>query len=64
MKKLSNEIVHMKRKLKSTYISQKLNEADGNSKKTWNLLNSVTNRKASKDTVEPENINQESQQVQ
>ena len=58
IKKLSNEITHMKRKLKRMYVSSKLKEANGDGKKTWKLLNFITGREASQDTVEPENINQ------
>lgn len=58
IKKLSNEITHMKRKLKSVYIADKLAEAEGNSKKTWNLLNFITSKGASRDSIEPELINQ------
>ena len=57
--KLSNEITHMKRKLKRAYVTTKLEEAGGDGKKTWKLLDCVTGRVACKDSVEPENINQE-----
>ena len=59
IKKLNNEITHMKRKLKTAYFTEKLIEAHGNSKKTWNLLNLVTNRGKKEETVEPDNLTQE-----
>ena len=59
IKKIANKITHMKRKLKTAYITAKLKDAEGNVKKTWNLLNLVTNREIRKETIEPENLNQE-----
>ena len=59
MKKICNEVTHLKRKLKKQYVTAKIDEAQGSGKKTWNLLNLVTNKSACKDNTEPENLSQE-----
>ena len=48
----------MKRNLKEKYLSEKLDEAQNDSKKCWKILNAVTNRTKVKDSIEPEMITQ------
>ena len=59
IRRLSNSISHLKRKLKKKYITEKFKEAQGDTKKCWNILNQATNRTKSYDTVEPDMLNQE-----
>ena len=59
LKTISNSISHLKRKLKKKYIEEKLNEAKGNSKQLWKIINQVTNRTKSHETVEPDMMTQE-----
>ena len=59
VKKVSNKIGYIKRKLKQNYITEKITEAGADSKKLWKILNLITNRTASKKTTEPDFINQE-----
>ena len=49
----------MKRKLKKKYLTQKIKEAQGDAKKCWKVLDQVTHRTKTKDTTEPEMMNQE-----
>ena len=56
IKEISNRIKHLKRKLKKNYISEKLAESKDNPKKCWNIINLVTNRSKTKDSVEPDNM--------
>ena len=58
IKTLSNKITQMKRNLKEKYLSEKLEDAQNDSKKCWNILNAVTNRTKVKDTIEPDMITQ------
>ena len=58
IKVISNKIKHLKRKLKKIYIRKKFDEAEGNSKKCWKVINEITNRQKSYETVEPEMLNQ------
>ena len=56
---LSNKITQLKRNLKEKFITEKLEEAQNNSKKCWNILSTVTNRIKVKETIEPEIRNQD-----
>ena len=57
--KLKNDINHMKRKLKKAYYTEKIEEADKDSKKLWQLLKEITGTGKNKDSVEPEMLTQE-----
>ena len=59
VKKLSNKIGYLKRKLKQNYITEKISEAGADSKQLWKIINLMTNRTASRKTTEPDFINQE-----
>ena len=59
IKKLKNEINHMKTKLKKQYYKEKFRQCEGDSKKTWNILKEVTNTESNKETTEPEGMNKE-----
>lgn len=59
IKTISNNINHLKRKLKKKYIEEQLNESKGNSKKMWKVINQATNRTKSNETVEPDMMNQD-----
>ena len=59
LKSLSNKITSLKRNLKQQYITKKMEEAQGDGKKCWNLLNSITNRQKIRDEKEPDMMTQE-----
>ena len=59
IKIMNNQISHLKRKLKKKYLTQKIKEAQGDAKKCWKVLDQVTHRTKTKDTTEPEMMNQE-----
>ena len=59
VKSISNRISHLKRKLKKNYITKKLTEYKDNPKKCWKVIDLITNRQKTHDTVEPEHITQE-----
>ena len=44
LKNLGNKITMLKRNLKKKYITEKLEEADGDGRKSWNLINSISGR--------------------
>ena len=56
---ISNKITQLKRSLKMKFVSDKLEEANGDSKKCWKLLDSITARKKAKITTEPSMMTQE-----
>ena len=58
-KELGNKIKHLKRKLKSLYFTEKLNISENDSKKCWKILNDLTQRTESKETVEPDKMSQD-----
>ena len=45
---LANKITKLKKKLKKEYVTEKLEEANGDSSKSWKLLNALTNKGAKK----------------
>lgn len=49
----------MKRNLKKAYITEKMDEAKGDSKKCWKLLDSISNRTKVKEKTEPDMMTQE-----
>ena len=59
LKVLANKITTLKRNLKQQYITEKINEAQGDGKKLWNMLNYMTNRQKSRDDKEPDMMTQE-----
>lgn len=59
IKEISNRIKHMKTKLKKKYVTEKLTENKDNPKKCWNIINLITNRSTTKDSVEPDSMCQE-----
>ena len=58
LKNISNRIGYLKRSLKQKYITEQISEAGHDSKKLWKLINYITNRTNSKQTVEPDFMNQ------
>ena len=56
---IQNKITKMKRDLKRSFITKKLEESVGDSKKCWKLLSYITNRKKSNASVEPSMMSQE-----
>ena len=58
-KKVKNEINHIKRKLKKIYYKEKIEEAEGDTSKLWKVLKAVTGTEKTKESVEPEMMNQE-----
>ena len=58
VKKLSNTITHYKRKLKKMYYKEKIQQYEGDPKKTWKILKEVTQTAQKKSNVEPEFLDQ------
>ena len=58
IKIISNKITQLKRNLKEKFITEKLEEAQYDSKKCWKILNKVTNRTKLKEATEPEMMTQ------
>ena len=58
LKKISNRIGYLKRRLKQNYITEQISEAGNDSKKLWKLINFITNRTNSKQTIEPDFMSQ------
>lgn len=59
VKAMTNNITHVKRMLKKSYYSEKLQQYRGDSKKIWKILKGVTQTDSRNSTIEPEFINQE-----
>ena len=59
LKMVSNSINHLKRNLKKSYIQDKLEEANGDSKETWKIYNLITRRTKTKEATEPDMMNQQ-----
>ena len=59
IKKLNNKIVHLKRKLKSSYLTKKLTEAKNNPKEYWKIINSVIGMETNTEHIEPDMITQD-----
>ena len=59
VKKLKNEVNHMKVKLKKQYYKEKFSKCEGDAKKTWKILKEITGTVNSKETTEPENMSKE-----
>ena len=58
VKTLSNKITHLKRKLKSIFYRDKIQEHNGDSKKMWKILKEVTQTEKRLQYVEPEFLDQ------
>ena len=58
LKKIKNEINHTKARLKKEYYSNEIQQHEGNSKKTWKILNQALGRVKDKNPIEPTNITQ------
>ena len=58
VKRMSNKIGHLKRKLKEKYITEQIEEAGNDSKKLWKIMNFITNRTKSKASIEPDFLSQ------
>ena len=52
--RITNEVTHLKRKLKKKHYKQKIEEFEGDSKKMWKVLKHLTQTSPDKSTVEPE----------
>ena len=59
VKKLKNEINHLKYKLKRKYYTEQFRKHEGDMKKTWKLLKEATGNTNIHETIEPENMNKE-----
>jgi hypothetical protein len=57
--KITNEITHLKRKLKKKHYQMKIKEFEGDPKKLWNILKHLTQTIPDRGTVEPEFMDQE-----
>ena len=59
IKIICNNINYLKRDLKKTYINDKLDKANGDSKEVWKIYNEATKRTTVKETIEPDMMNQQ-----
>ena len=59
IKMLNNKIVHLKRKLKSNYLTKKLKDAKDNPKEYWKIINSVIGTDSKTEHIEPDMMTQE-----
>lgn len=59
IKTTCNNINYLKRDLKKTYINDKLDKANGDSKEVWKVYNETTRRTKVKETIEPDMMNQQ-----
>ena len=59
IKVISNNINHLKRKLKRNFLTESLKEVKNDPKKTWDIINTVIDMKKSKDRIEPDIMDQE-----
>ena len=59
VKTLANKITQLKRTLKKDYVTEKFAEANGDTTKSWKLLNALTNRNGIKEAEEPDMMTQE-----
>ena len=59
IKTICNNINYLKRHLKKTYINDKLDKANGDSKEVWKVYNLTTQRTKVKETIEPDMMNQQ-----
>ena len=57
-KAISNQINYLKRKLKKSFFNQKLNSAENNPNKYWQIINEITQRTDEKQATEPDNMTQ------
>ena len=57
-KEISNQINYLKRKLKKSFFTEKLNNAENNPKKYWQIINEITQRTSEKQITEPDNMSQ------
>ena len=58
-KEITNKIKHLKRKLKSLYFTEKISSCQNDAKKSWQVINQITQRTVSKETTEPDKMNQD-----
>ena len=58
IKQLTNNINHLKRKLKKDYLKTQLSLHKEDPKKSWETINSITDNKKCKDKIEPDMMNQ------
>ena len=58
IKMLNNQIVHLKRKLKKQYLTEKLSEAKNDPKKSWKILNSTIGNLNKTENTEPDLMTQ------
>lgn len=59
VKTITNNITHLKRRLKKAYYTDKIEKYDGDPKNIWKILKDVTHTQNKKSTTEPEFINQD-----
>ena len=59
IKHLTNSINHLKRTLKRKFLNESLKQAENDSRKCWDIINTVVDRKQSHHKTEPDMMNQE-----
>ena len=58
IKKINNKIVHLKRKLKSKYLTKKLTDEKNNPKEYWKTINSIIGSNNNTEIIEPDMMTQ------
>ena len=59
LKKIKNEVNHLKAKLKRKYYTEELEKHEGDSKKSWKVLNEALGKFVKKESIEPTNMTEE-----
>ena len=59
LKKLKNEVNHLKAKLKRAYYTKEIEKTEGDSKKAWKVLKTALGKIQNKECIEPSNLSKE-----
>merc|ERR1711972_281733 len=59
LKKIKNEVNHLKTKLKRKYYTEEIEKSEGDSKKAWKVIKTALGKLKDKECVEPSNITKE-----
>ena len=59
LKKIKNEVNHLKTKLKRKYYTEEIEKSEGDSKKAWKVIKTALGKLKDKETIEPSHITKE-----
>ena len=59
LKKIKNEVNHLKTKLKRKYYTEEIEKSEGDSKKAWKVIKTALGKLKDEECVEPSNITKE-----